>query len=92
MRLLKFVSWLSILPSLLLSKSFKASKPLAATLPQNLWQLFKISYIEHPKKPSLFLDSSNNAHKQQGNFTTTAGTDNKMNDVWFDVDNFRKVA
>jgi hypothetical protein len=26
------------------------------TLPQNLWQLFKISYIEHPKKPSLFLD------------------------------------
>ncbi|VVH59201.1 hypothetical protein BSPCLSOX_1342, partial [uncultured Gammaproteobacteria bacterium] len=38
------------------------------------------------------VDSSNNAHKQQGNFTTTAGTDNKMNDVWFDVDNFRKVA
>ena len=35
---------------------------------------------------------TNNAHKQQGNFTTTAGTDNKMNDVWFDVDNFRKVA
>ncbi|VVH61336.1 Alkaline phosphatase (EC, partial [uncultured Gammaproteobacteria bacterium] len=38
------------------------------------------------------VDSSNNAHKQQGSFTTTAGTDNKMNDVWFDVDNFRKVA
>jgi hypothetical protein len=28
----------------------------------------------------------------QNLFTTTAGTDNKMNDVWFDVDNFRKVA
>ncbi|VVM17220.1 Alkaline phosphatase (EC [uncultured Gammaproteobacteria bacterium] len=38
------------------------------------------------------VDSSNNAYKQQGSFTTTAGTDNKMNDVWFDVDNFRKVA
>jgi hypothetical protein len=23
---------------------------------------------------------------QQGSFTTTAGTTNKMNDVWFDVD------
>jgi IS5 family transposase len=33
------------------------SKPkVRSTLPQNLWQLFKISYIEHPKKPSLFLD------------------------------------
>jgi hypothetical protein len=29
---------------------------------------------------------------KRSNFTTTAGTDNKMNDVWFDVDNFRKVA
>jgi hypothetical protein len=25
------------------------------------------------------VDSSNNAYKQQGSFTTTAGTDNKMN-------------
>ena len=38
------------------------------------------------------VDANNNAHKQQGSFTTTAGTTNKMNDVWFDVDNFRKVA
>ncbi|VVH64456.1 Alkaline phosphatase (EC, partial [uncultured Gammaproteobacteria bacterium] len=32
------------------------------------------------------VDANNNAHKQQGSFTTTAGTTNKMNDVWFDVD------
>ncbi len=40
------------------------------------------------------VDSSNNAHKQQGSFTTTDGTSNKMNDVWFDVDlvNLKKVA
>jgi Ca2+-binding RTX toxin-like protein/LysM repeat protein len=32
------------------------------------------------------IDTNNNHHKQQGNFTKTDGTTNKMNDVWFDVD------
>ncbi|MBA5248655.1 MAG: LysM peptidoglycan-binding domain-containing protein, partial [Gammaproteobacteria bacterium] len=32
------------------------------------------------------VDSNNNAHKQQGSFTTTDGTTSKMNDVWLDVD------
>jgi LysM repeat protein len=32
------------------------------------------------------VDNNNNHHKQQGNFTKTDGTTNKMNDVWFDVD------
>jgi hypothetical protein len=32
------------------------------------------------------VDAQGNAHKQQGSFTTTDGTSNKMNDVWFEVD------
>jgi hypothetical protein len=32
------------------------------------------------------VDAQGNAHKQQGDFTKTDGTSNKMNDVWFDVD------
>jgi LysM repeat protein len=37
------------------------------------------------------IDTNNNHHKQQGNFTKTDGTTNKMNDVWFDVD-LRRIA
>jgi hypothetical protein len=43
-------SWLSILPSLLLSKSFKASKPLAALLP-----LDKIVLLPNSSEPSSIL-------------------------------------
>jgi hypothetical protein len=76
----------SILPLLFLSKTSKPSslptQPLCSAKLLLSWTYSNSNEV----------DSSNNAHKQQGSFTTTAGTDNKMNDVWFDVDNFRKVA